>query len=112
MRVRIPTRINRALDAAQRYPRALVAVVSGTAVAWPVAVHWASPVAAVITGAVLAVYVVVVLFTIRVMRLRETIRQLAYDSAAKDAEIARLSAGDPSAPTAQLRPIGEGGELT
>lgn len=112
MRIRIPTRINRVLDAAQRHPRLVVAVTAGLMVAWPLAVLWASPLAAVIVAAGLLLYVVTALFTAHVVRLRETIRQQAYDLAAKDARIAALSEGDPLAPTAQFRSIGESGELT
>lgn len=112
MRVRIPGPVNRALDAAHRRPRVVVAVVAGCAVAWPLALYWASPVAAVITGCGLLLYVVAVGFVVREMRLREEIRQLRYDLAAAEQIIKLKSAGDPSSPTAQLRPIGDRGEST
>lgn len=112
LRIRIPGPVNRALDAAHRHPRAVTAVVAGCAVAWPLAVYWASPAAAVIVGAVLALYVAGTVAAVRDARLREEIRQLRYDLAATEQIIKRLSAGDPSAPTAQLRPIGDRGERT
>lgn len=110
MNPRIPRPVNTVLDAAHRHPRAVIAVVAGAAVAWSVALYWASPIAAVITAAVLAVYVVVMVFTVREMRLREMVRQRDYDLAAANQIIKRATAGDPTAPTTQLRPIGDRGE--
>lgn len=112
MKVRIPKPVNAALDAAHRNPRVVVAVAAAGAVAWPLALYWASPTAAVITGCVLLLYVVATLAAVRDARLREEIRQLRYDLAAAEQIIKRLSVGDPSAPTAQLRPIGDRGEPT
>src|SRR5690606_12653857 len=112
MRVRIPGPVNRALDAAHRNPRVVIAVVAAGAVAWPLALYWASPTAPVITRCVLLLYVGGPLAAVRAARLREEIRQLRYDLAAAEQIIKRLSAGDPTAPTAQLRPIGDRGELT
>lgn len=108
MTIRIPGRVNLALDAAQRHPRLLLAVGCGVAVAWPVALLWASPYAAIITACILLIYVVAAAFKVREARLREEIRQLVYDLAAERATVARLRAGDPSAPTVQLHSIGDG----
>jgi Flp pilus assembly protein TadB len=110
--VRIPKPVNRVLDAPHRHPRVTVAVVAGCALAWPVALYWASPLAAVIAGCGLLLFVGATVFTSREMRWRETVRQRDYDIAALNQIIKQLSAGDPSAPTAQLRPIGDRGEIT
>ncbi|WP_165975223.1 hypothetical protein [Actinomadura rubrisoli] len=43
-------------------------------------------------------------------RLREALKQVHYDKGALEAELAERRMGDPSAPTTELRTIGEGGE--
>lgn len=112
MSIRIPGSVNRVLDTVGRRPRVAAAIVAGAALAWPLAVVWASPAAAVIAGCGLLLYIAGVWFTVRELRYREIIRQQAYDLAAAQQIIKRLSAGDPTAPTAQLRPIGDRGEIT
>lgn len=110
MRIRIPTPLNRAIDTAQAHPRISLIVGSALAVAWPVAVWWASPAAAVITAVGLSLYVVGGVVATRFLWYRETIRQLRYELAAERLKNARLREGDPSALTAQIRPIPDGGE--
>lgn len=112
MRVRIPHPVNRALDAVGSRPRVTAAVVAGTGMAGAPLLAWASPLAAVITVCGLLLYITGAWFTVRELRYRETIRQQAYDLAAAHQIIQRMSAGDPTAPTAQLNPIGERGEPT
>lgn len=112
MRIRIPNPVNRVLDMAGRYPRSVATVVSATAVTWSLTLVWISLLAAALVAAGLVLFVVVGWFAVRDLQRKEVVRQLRYDMAAKDAQIARLSAGDPSAPTAQLRQIGEAGEAT
>lgn len=112
MSVRIPGPVNRALDGAHRHPRAVAAVIVAAAGTGGLAFYWASPVAATIAAALLLLYVISAFFTVRELQLRETIRQLRYDLAAERRENERLRAGDPSAPTAQLRSIGDRGEPT
>ena len=110
MTVRIPRRVNRALDAVDAHPRTASAAVIAGAVALPLAAVWLSHVGAAVAAGLLAVYVAAMGHRLRVLRLREQIRQLDYDLAAERAENARLRAGDPSAPTMRLRSIGEAGE--
>jgi hypothetical protein len=112
VRIRIPKPVNAVLDAPDRHPRVAVAVVAGCALAWPVALYWASPLAAVIAGCGLLLFVGAMVFTGREMRWRETVRQRDYDLAAERRENARLRTGDPTAPTTQLRHIGDRGEIT
>ncbi|MGI5414282.1 hypothetical protein [Actinomadura luteofluorescens] len=113
MRIRIPTRVNQALDAFEYGPRA-AATVMATASAGALAVAVVMDAVLVGIAAVAVGWAVFLIgaFKTREAGLREELRQRDYDLAAKDAEIARLSAGDPAAPTAQLLAIGESGELT
>ena len=113
MRIRIPNPVNQALDTVGRRQRLVsVAVVSAAAGALTVAAFMDQ--LAAVSGAVGvgALLLLGAMSRAREARLREQVRQRDYDLAAKDAEIARLSAGDATAPTAQLRPIGDRGELT
>ena len=110
MTLRIPRPVNRALDAAAHHPRAvlgtaLVAFLSVTAVTILTA-----PLAAWAVGAAFVVYLAVVGHVARVTRLRARLRQTEYDLAAERAANARLRTGDGTAPTVQLRTIGESGE--
>jgi hypothetical protein len=104
--------VNRTLDAVAEHPRVTAGAVLGAGVALPVAAVWVSLTGAAVVAGVMAAYVLALGHRVRVLRLRDQIRQLEYDSASDRAEIARLRAGDPTAPTAQLRPIGDRGELT
>lgn len=111
MRIRIPTRINRVLDGVGRHQWAVSAAVSAAAVVLLAAAVWVSRTGAGIATGLLLVVFITGTYGARIRQLREQVRQRDYDMAAKDAEIARLSAGDPTAPTTQLRSIGDGGEL-
>lgn len=110
MRIRIPRPINRALDAAARHPRRLSMVLLTGLLALAAAVVWWSLAAAVVLACLLVAYIAGAGHWLRVARLREQVRQRDYDLAAADAEIRRLRAGDPTAPTMRLRSIGEAGE--
>jgi hypothetical protein len=100
------------LDAAARHPRwTSLVLLAGLLSVAAGAVWWSLTAAAVLAG-LLVVYVAGAGHWLRVARLREQIAQRDYDLAAKDAELRHLRQGDPSAPTAQLRPIGDRGELT
>ena len=113
MRIRIPAPINQALDAFGRSQLLVsVAVVSAAAGALAVAVVMDQLAAGFGVVGMGGLLLLGVMSRVRESRLREQVRQRDYDLAAQAAEIARLSAGDPSAPTAQLRSIGESGELT
>lgn len=112
MRIRIPRPINRALDAAARHPRWLDAVLLAGLLTLVAAAVWWSPFVAGALAGLLVAYVAGAGHWLRVARLREQVRQRDYDLAAKDAELRALRQGDPSAPTAQLRPIGDRGEIT
>ncbi len=112
MRIRIPRPVNRALDAAARHPRRLDTVLLAGLLALAAAVVWWSPVAAGVLAGLLVAYIAGASWWLQVTRLREQIAQRDYDLAAKDTELRALRQGDPSAPTAQLRPIGDRGELT
>lgn len=112
MRVRIPTPVNRVLDRVEHHRRVAVGSTAAVILTAAVGLVWASPYAAVIAAGCLAVYVTGVWFAVREMRIREALRQAAYDLAAERQENALLRAGDPTAPTAQLRHIGDHGELT
>lgn len=110
MSVRIPTRLNRALDWASRnrMPLAggsIAAVVLFAAGTQSVAVA-AGLGAAMSFGGVLAVLVV------DRRHAREERAQAQYDLRALKNELDEARAGDPSAPTVQLRTIGETGERT
>lgn len=112
MRIRIPGPVNRALDAVTRHPKRLnVGLLVGLLALAAVAVWW-SLIAAAVLAVLLVAYLAGVGHWLRVARLREQVRQANYDLAAERAENARLRAGDPTAPTAQLRPIGDRGEVT
>ncbi|TYK45214.1 hypothetical protein [Actinomadura decatromicini] len=113
MSIRIPTRVNKALDAAERHQWAAVAAVIAYAVTVLVVAVIVGHLTAGFTAMALGAMAFIVLHDrAREARLREQLRQRDYDLAAERREIERLRAGDPSAPTAQLRPIGESGEAT
>ena len=112
MRIRIPRPVNRALDAAARHPRRFdLGLLAGLLAVSASAVWW-SPLAAVLLAVLLVVYIAVAAHWLRVTRLREQVAQSRYDLAAAQAELYALRQGDASAPTAQLRPIGDRGETT
>ena len=113
MSVRIPRPVNRTLDAVSTHPRAVVTAVVVAGIALPVAAALLSLTgAAAVAGGTALAYVLATVHRLRVSGLKEQIRQRDYDLAAERAQVERLSVGDPSAPTAQLRQIGETGELT
>lgn len=112
MRIRIPRPINRVLDAAARHPRSLSTVLLAGLLALAAAVVWWSLTTAGVLACLLVAYIAGAAHWLQVARLREQIAQRDYDLAAKDAELRALRQGDPSAPTAQLRPIGDRGETT
>lgn len=112
MRLCIPRPVNRVLDAAARHPRWFGTVLLAGLLSVAAGAVWWSPIVAGALAGLLVVYVAGAGHWLRVTRLREQVRQRDYDLAAADAEIRRLRAGDPSAPTAQLRPIGDRGETT
>lgn len=112
MSVRIPRPVNQALDTAARHPRRLNTVLLAGLLALVAAVVWWSMTAAVVLACLLVAYIAGAGHWLRVARLREQIGQRDYDLAAKDAELRQLRQGDPYAPTARLRPIGDRGELT
>lgn len=111
MRIRIPARVNRALDAVDRNQWVASAAVCAVAVVLLVAAALGARTPAGIAAGALLVVFLTGSYRVRVRRLQEQVRQRDYDLAAKDAEIARLSAGDPLAPTAQYPSIGDRGEL-
>lgn len=110
MSVRIPTRLNRALDWASRN-RILLAI-GVTVVSWTAAVA----VQSLAAGAAVMVFTVglsvLAVYTARTRRLREDLAQARYDNSALQAELADRRTGSPSDPTVRLRAIGEGGERT
>jgi hypothetical protein len=113
MRIRIPNRVNRALDAVERGRWVSAAVMVAAAVA-VVAVAVAMDQMQAGFGAVgigALAYLTADSWA-RGARLREQIRQRDYELAAERRANKQLREGDPSAPTAQLRAIGESGELT
>lgn len=112
MTTRIPRPVNRALDYLVRHPKRLDAVLLAGLLGMVAACVWWSLAAAVVLAGLLVAYIAAVGHWLRVARLREQVQQAAYDLAAERAENARLRAGDPSAPTAQLHTIGDRGELT
>lgn len=113
MRIRIPTRLNQALDAVELGQWVSVAVMTVlSAAVLAVAVVMDQVQAGLGAVGIGALAFLGATSRARESRLREQIRQRDYDLAAKDAEIARLSAGDATAPTAQFLSIGESGELT
>jgi ABC-type dipeptide/oligopeptide/nickel transport system permease subunit len=112
MKIRIPAPINGALDAVERRQWVASTAVSVAAVLLLVVAALGAPSAAGIAAGMLLVLVLSASYRTRVRALQEQVRQRDYDLAAKDAEIARLSAGDATAPTAQFLTIGETGELT
>jgi hypothetical protein len=112
VRIRIPAPVNRALDAVEHRQWAASAAVSVAAVALLVAAALGARTPAGIAAGVLLVAFLTGSYRVRVRRLQEQVRQRDYDLAAQAAEIARLSAGDATAPTTQLRFIGESGEPT
>jgi membrane protein implicated in regulation of membrane protease activity len=103
--------VNRALDAVAEHPRVTSGAVLVAGVVLPVAAVWVSLTGAAAVAGVMAAYVLALGHRIRVLRLKEQLQQRDYDLAAERAEVARLRAGDPTAPTTQLRPIGDRGEL-
>lgn len=112
MTVRIPGPVNRFLDAVDAHPRTTAVAVIAGAVVLPVTAALLNRTAAAVAAGLLLVYVLAMGHRLRVLQLREQVRQRDYDLAAERAEVARLRAGDPSAPTAQLRSIGDRGEST
>ena len=110
MSVRIPRLLNRALDVAARHQRPFTGLLTVGLLGLAAAAVWWSLLAATALGALLLAYSVGAWAWLRIVSLREQVRQRDYDLAAAHAEIRRLRQGDPSAPTAQLRPIGDRGE--
>ncbi|WP_075906401.1 hypothetical protein [Actinomadura sp. CNU-125] len=98
------------MDAAARHPQATLGVTGAAFFAITATTVLTSPLAAWITGAAFVVYMAAVGHILRVAQLRSRLRQTEYDLAAERAEVARLRTGDASAPTVQLRSIGEAGE--
>jgi hypothetical protein len=112
MTVRIPTRVNRILDLVATPPHApITAAVSVLAVA-AVGLVWVSHTAAAATAGVLGVVLVAACHIVRVAAWKDRAVQAESDLRIAEHKIAQLEAGDPSAPTAQLRTIGETGERT
>ncbi|MEV4672676.1 hypothetical protein AB0K34_13560 [Actinomadura sp. NPDC049382] len=104
--------MNQALDTAARHPRRLNTVLLAGLLALVAAVVWWSLTAAVVLACLLVAYIAGAGWWLQVARLREQVRQCDYDLAAARSELRALRQGDPSAPTAQLRPIGDRGEIT
>ena len=107
MSVRIPRPLNRVLDSAARHQRWFTSLLTVGLFVLVAGAVWWSPVAAAALGGLLVVYSAATWAWLRIVSLREQVRQRDYDLAAAHAEIRRLRQGDPSAPTAQLRPIGD-----
>jgi Flp pilus assembly protein TadB len=102
--------MNSTLDWASRNRLPLIAAVAALAVV--VAAYAQSvPVAAGICAAMAAGAVLTVM-SLGWRRAREERAQAQYDMRALQNELDEARAGDPSAPTVQLRTIGEGGERT
>lgn len=110
MSFRIPRPVNRLLDAAARHPQATRGVILATFLSVGALAILTSPLATWTIAALFTVYVAGLGHILQVARLRDRLRQTEYDLAAERAEVARLRAGDGSAPTMQLRSIGDGGE--
>lgn len=110
MSLRIPRPVNRVLDVAGRHPQAAQGVVAATFLSIGALTILTSPLAASAVVGLFTVYIAVLGHVLQVARLRDRLRQTEYDLAAERAENARLRTGDASAPTVQLRSIGEGGE--
>ena len=113
MRIRIPTRVNQALDAVERgrWVSAAVMVAAAVAVA-AVALALDHLTAGFAVMGITALLFLAATSSRREARLREQVRQAEYNLAAERRANEQLRAGDPSAPTAQLRPIGDRGEST
>lgn len=110
MSVRIPDRVNSALDWLSRYRlRATSAVVVAV---WAAAVASESLPAGAAAMAFTVGLSVITVYTVRTRRLREDLAQARYDNSALQAELADRRAGSPSDPTVKLRAIGETGERT
>lgn len=112
MRIRIPRPVNRVLDAAARHPRWFGTVLAVGLLSVAAGAVWWSPIVAGALAGLLVAYIAGAGHWLRVAWLREQLAQRDYDLAAAQAELRALRQGDPSAPTAQLRPIGDRGELT
>lgn len=110
MSVRIPTGVNGALDWASRNRLPI----TGTAVALAVVAAAYTQSVAVAAGACAAMSfgAVLAVLVIDRRRAREERAQAQYDLRALQNELDEARSGDPSAPTVQLRTIGDGGEPT
>lgn len=110
MTVRIPARVNRALDWVSRNRLPMIGAACALAVV--AAAYTQSVAVAAGTCAAMTFGAVLTVLGINRRRLREDLAQARYDIGAMQDELDERRAGDPSAPTAQLRTIGEGGERT
>lgn len=110
MTVRIPTRLNRTLDWVSRNRMPLAGgYIAATAL---FAAETQSVAVAAGLGAAMCFGGVLTVLVIDRRRAREERAQAQYDLRALQNELDEARAGDPSAPTVQLRTIGEGGERT
>jgi hypothetical protein len=107
---RIPTRLNSALDWASRNRLPLTGSVAALAVA--IAAQTQSAAVAAGICAAMAAGAVLTVLSLGWRRAREERAQAQYDLRALQNELAEARTGDPSAPTMQLRAIGESGERT
>lgn len=112
MSVRIPAGVNRVLDTVASPPHAPVTAASSILAAAAVGLVWVSQVASAVVAGLLAAVLLFVMHYRRVSALRERAEQAESDLRIARHEIAQFEAGDPSAPTAQYRAIGDGGEPT
>lgn len=110
MSVRIPGPINSAIDAVTRHRFPVIGVTGGaawTGVALSHSAALGAGAAAFTAGAA-----VIAVVDLQMRRLRDRAEQAEYNERAALRDVAAARAGDPSAPTVQLRTIGEGGEST
>lgn len=110
MTVRIPSRVNRALDVLSLPQHVPAAAVASVLAAASVTLTWVSPVAAAATAGVLLAFLAAAGHILRVAAWKERAAQAESDLRIAHHDLAELQAGDPSAPTMKLRSIGEAGE--
>jgi hypothetical protein len=107
---RIPAPVNTALDwvSRNRWP------ITGASVALAVVTAAYTQSAAVAAGAcaAMAAGAVLTVLCINGRHLRKALAQARYDMGAMQDELDERRTGDPTAPTVQLRTIGDGGEPT
>lgn len=112
MSFRIPTRVNRVLDMVATPPHAPITAAASVLAVAAVGLVWVSHTAAAATTGVLGAFLLLACHIMRVGVWKERAVQAESDLRIAQHRITQLEAGDPTAPTAQLRTIGDGGEPT